>query len=91
MIAIKDGQKIGEIDVGVSDGETENTKIEKKVKIVARLRLWKNLTLNKYLGSRAGSGNMAWPLHLRVFIFFFLTDAFSHDHGHDRDTEPDPY
>ncbi|KAK9178984.1 hypothetical protein WN943_028178 [Citrus x changshan-huyou] len=29
--------------------------------------------------------------HLRVFIFFFLTGAFSHDHGHDRDTEPDPY
>lgn len=59
MIAIKDGQKIGEIDVGVSDGETGNAKIGKKVKIVARLRLWKNLTLNKYLGSRAGSGNMA--------------------------------
>lgn len=64
MIAIKDGQKIGEIDVGVSDGETENTKIEKKAKIVARLRLWKNLTLNKYLGIRAGSGNIPYSRRL---------------------------
>lgn len=39
MIAIKDGQKIGEIDVGVSDGETGNAKIGKKVKIVASLKV----------------------------------------------------
>lgn len=71
MIAIKDGQKIGEIDVGVSDGETGNAKIEKKVKIVARLRLWKNLTLNKYLGSRAGLGKYGMAIALESFHLLF--------------------